>query len=45
MRKFYEDPEIEVIELDALIATEYSKSDELGDYTRGDGEGVGGLLD
>ena len=48
MRKFYVDPEFDVIEIDALVATQgdFTASDELGtDFGGGDGGGVGGLLD
>lgn len=44
MRKFYEDPDVEVIEFDALIAT-LNNSGELDDFGDGDGDDIGDLLD
>lgn len=48
MRKNFVEPQVEVIEIDALVATQsqFTTSDELGtNFGGGDGGGVGGLLD
>ena len=45
MKKFYKDPEAEILLIDASIATEdFSESGELDDFNKGDGEGIGGLI-
>ena len=45
MKKFYKDPEAEILEIDASIATGLNDSGELDgdDYNKGDGIGIGGL--
>lgn len=42
MKKFYTEPEAEVIEMDASVATELTLS---SDNTNGDTVGIGDLLD
>ena len=45
MKKFYTDPEAEILLIDASVLTEeFDESDELKNYGDGDGDDVGNLL-
>lgn len=43
MKKIYNDPEAEILILEASVST-YTKSSELDDFDKGDGDDIGGLL-
>ena len=45
MKKFYENPEMELIEITDIIATgDFNDSGDLDDFGKGDGDDIGSLI-
>ena len=44
MKKFYKDPEAEILVIDASVATGLNDSGELDDFGKGDGDDIGSLI-